>query len=162
MITLPTVLERLTRVTPLGLRFWDPVSRAVVGEELNVVVYPPHQPERRTLALETSTGIYAAQNLPGLRALEYGAGDEDYWDALPPQRPFVVEVVDPQGRFQPFRFTADLPARDLFILNCPSDGSPPAAMVTVLLFTSPTRPVPGAMAVLRADLRDARDTFADR
>jgi hypothetical protein len=76
-------------------------------------------------------------------------------------------VSDPAGRFLPFAFAADLPARGLFNWPAPwtsppqpfvlptEHGSPPAAMAgQVPLFSSPARPVPGSSALVRAELRE--------
>src|SRR5262249_37581599 len=59
---------------------------------------------------------------------------------------------DSQNRFISFSFNADLPARGLFSLQCGAPESPPNAPPIVPLYSSPARSVPGAMAVVRAEL----------
>lgn len=74
---------------------------------------------------------------------------------------------DPAGRFLPFAFDADVPARGLFNWLAPwtsppqpwasptEHGSSPSAMVErVPLFSSPTRPVSEPLAAVRAQLRE--------
>jgi hypothetical protein len=90
-----------------------------------------------------------------MRRVEQGAGDDSYWQSPPASRSFIVEVVDLERRFQPFLLDAELPVRDLFEAECAMLQSPPlSAPTTVPLFSSASRPVPGVMAVLRADLWD--------
>lgn len=150
----PFVLEHLTRVTPLGLRLWDQVSMGIVSEGLVVTAYPITNPLRRTRAIVNRSGVFAFQDLPGLRAVEYGKGDSDFWANLPPLSSFVVEVVDEQERFQPFQFTVGLPVKGLLTWASDSAESPPRVLPYLSLYSTPTRSVPAGMAVLRADLRD--------
>jgi hypothetical protein len=152
MIDAGQALESLTLVTPLGIRFWDEVSNDMVKDGLLVTAYPPTNPERRVQAFTNPSGVYVLRYLPGLHAIENGAGDTNFWSNLPPRRPFVIEVQDGNRRFQPFLFTADVPVQGLFTWECGSPPSPTATMVP--LYSSPARPVPGGMAVLRADLWD--------
>src|SRR5690242_5388935 len=116
MIEAPPVVERLTRVTPLGLRFWDAATRQAVTEGLVVTAYPapagslptpsprPQTPGRE--ATVTPAGVYVFQHLPGLGAAERGAGDADFWHDPPVTRSFTIEVVDLLGRFQAVSFGA--------------------------------------------------------
>lgn len=144
-------LEKVTRVASLGVRFWDAVSGSVIGDGLSVMAYPSANPTVTVPAYPNRSGTYVLQNVPGLRAIENGTGDTNFWRDLPTSRPFVIEVIDRSWRFQPFSFTAGLPARGLFTWVC---GSPLSGAAMVPLYSSPTRPVPGGMAVLRADLWD--------
>ena len=89
--------------------------------------------------------------MSGLRTVEFGAGDQAYWDNLPAPHNFMIEVRDTTGRFQPFRFTADVPMRDLFAWIC---GSPPEQAGGVPLFSTAARSIPGGFGVIRAELRD--------
>ena len=149
------VIERVTRVAPLGVRFWDVVSGSVIADGLSVTAYPPANPALRVPAFTNRSGVFVVQNLPGLRAIENGTGDTNFWANLPPTRPFVIEVIDNYRRFQPFVFTADLPVRGLFTWTCGPDSSPlNSAAAMVPLYSSPARSVTGGMAVLRADLWD--------
>jgi hypothetical protein len=149
------VLERVTLVAPLGVRFWDSVSRRAVSEGLTVKAHPQGTPSRLTSAFANRSGVYVLQHVPGLQEIEHGAGDEDFWANLPPkQRLFVIEVTDNEGRFQPFAFTVNLPVRGLFAWEDRPIGSPPSPAAGVPLFSAPTRLPPGGMAVIRAELRD--------
>src|SRR6266516_4796951 len=85
-------IERLSLVTPLGVRFRDEVSGEVVGEGLYVTAYPQNNPALRVQAVVNSVGIYTLRNVPGLRNFEHGAGDADFWRTLPPKRSFIVLI----------------------------------------------------------------------
>jgi hypothetical protein len=155
-------LERFARVAPLGVRFRDTTSGMLIGDGLRVVVYPSASPALRTPAIVNRSSTWVGQQLPGLRVVEAGAGDDAYW-ATVPLTPFVVEVVDLAGRFLPFTFAADLPVRGLFAWDCPaltsplsplSPLSPPESMGAVPLFSSATRSTATGMAAIRAELRD--------
>jgi len=172
MIDPISVFEHFTLVTPFGVRFWDGVTGRVIADGLNVTAYSPlnavHQIQtignrkflnvlaHRILAFPNRQGVYVLQHLPGLRAIENGVGDANFWANLPaPKRSFVIEVIDTSRRFQPFSFTTELPARGLFTLTCEPVGSPlDATMSMVPLYSAASRLVPGGMAVLRADLWD--------
>jgi hypothetical protein len=150
MTTTPVVIERLSKVAPLGVRFWDEVAHKSIGDGLLVTAYRPLQPDRRFALTLNRANVFVLQNVPGLRDVEFGAGDQDYWDTLPAPQSSVIDVFDTTNRFLPFTFTADVPTRDLFELIC---GSPPEQS-GVPLFSSPTRSIPGGYGVIRAELRD--------
>jgi hypothetical protein len=153
-------IERISRVTPFGVRFVDDQNGRVVGDSLSVTAWPTAEPSRvRPLRLN-GTNVYYLLDAPGLRDLSWGAGDNAYWSGLPRQLGFTIDVEDLRGRFLPFRFTADLPRRGLMRLAC---GSPltqvplPAGAEDdgVPLFTAPARSSTPGTVVLRADLWDA-------
>jgi hypothetical protein len=148
------VIERLTIVTPLGLRFWDDVSGRVIGDGLIVTAYPETQPYRRVQAISNPSGIYSLHHLPGLREVENGAGDAAFWDTHPPRSPFIVEVVDSEWRFQPFLLSLALPVRGVFTGQTFMAGSPPGPTFGIPLFSTASRSVPASVAVIRADLWD--------
>jgi hypothetical protein len=145
------VLDRVTRVTPLGIRFWDPVTARVVADGIAVCVYSKDMPERRRFARANAIGTFVLPRLPGARdlAVEDGAGDAAYWRAVEP-RPFIIEVHDSHDWFQPFSIEQPLPARGLATPPCLPSASPPIDAVPV--FSTPSRPVPDGMTVLRADV----------
>lgn len=155
MIPTTQVLERLTIVAPLGLRFHDVVTDSFVGDGLNVSVYEANRPVRKVQAFANGSGVYIIHHAPGLREFENGNGDSDFWNGLPPGKSFVVAVTDDARRFQPFQFAADLPTRGLFNWVGPHSGSPPGTFPSIPLYSSPVRNVPAGMAVVRADLWDA-------
>ncbi len=148
------VIETVTFVAPLGLRFWDDVSGKFIGDGLVVTAYPEGNPSRRVPAFSNSSGIYIPRKLPGLRDFENGKGDEAFWDFWKQKSkiPFVIEVEDTEGRFQPFLLTIGLPVRSLFVWE--DLLSPPTASPGVPLYSTPNRSVPAGMAVLHADLWD--------
>src|SRR5512134_3812055 len=130
-------LETLSRVTVLGVRFWDSVSRAMIGDGLRVSAHPPDDPGRTVRAVTNRVDTFVFYNLPGQREAEQGAGDRPYWESLPPARPFVVEVEDTAGRFLSFSFNAAVPAEGVFQWQCPLDSSPPESSGAVPLFSGP-------------------------
>ncbi|MCA1564713.1 MAG: hypothetical protein LC803_03455 [Acidobacteria bacterium] len=150
------VLERLTLVAPLGLRFHDAATGERVGGGLVVTVYPANNTAQRVAAFVNRSGTYVLHHAPGLRAFAHGAGDDEFWNNLPPTQTFVVEVIDEERRFQPFLFEAELPApRGLFNWVSPFEPSPPAGGQSVPLYSAPARAPRSGMAVVRADLWNA-------
>jgi hypothetical protein len=157
---IPRILEldRLTLVAPLGLRFCDFTSGAFVGDGLDVQAYPSGSPTTKVAALANRKGVYVLHHpvlrrAPGPHELEHDEVAQDFWDTVPPPRDFVIEVNDNERRFQPFQFTASVPAKGIYNwTGFPS--SPLAASESIPLFSSPVRSVPAGMAVLRADLWD--------
>ena len=145
------VFDRITRVTPLGIRFWDEVSARVVSDGFVVEVYQSGEPERRAAARPNRIGVFVLPCLPGSRdpAFELGVGDAAFWQHVQ-RRPHVIEVSDCNGHFQPFTVEQLLPARGLAVPPCLQPTKPPANAVPV--FSTPARPIPEGMAVLRADL----------
>lgn len=153
-------LDRLTLVAPLGLRFCDLMSGALVGDGLDVQVYPSGNPTTKVPAVANRKGVYVLHHAPGLRELEHGEGDQAFWRDLPLQRDFVIEVNDNQRRFQPFQFTASLPAEGVYKWIGPVSSSPPTPIESIPLYSSPVRSVPSGMAVVRADLWDGSHNTA--
>jgi len=154
-------LEQVSRVAPLGVRFHDEVTGGFVGDGLVVAAHPSTQPSVRKQATVNRSSVYTWRDLPGLRGLEFGAGDAAYWSSLPAPRRFTVEVSDAQGRFLPFSFQAGLPHPGLFGLDSlgspPSPLSPPSPGRPALpLFSAPARRAASTVAVLRAELWDTR------
>jgi hypothetical protein len=150
------VLDRFALVTPLGIRFWDGVTSNIIANSLRVVAYPQANPNLRVQGFPNQQGVYSFRNLPGLRAVENGVGEDSatFWSNPPVQLPFVVEVSDNDQRFLPFQLTMTLPWQGLFALPCVNVGTPPKPTTLVPLFSAPARAVPGGLAVLRAELWD--------
>ena len=96
------VLDRLTIVSPLGVRFKDATTGEVIPNGLTVSAYPLTRPNARQSLFPNRRGVYVLRHAPGLRDVENGAGDADYWNNLPPKKDFVIEVRDDQSRFVPF------------------------------------------------------------
>ena len=148
------LLDRLTIVAPLGLRFHDAITGETVGEGLSVLAYPANRRNATRSLFPNRRGIYVLHDAPGMRDLQSGAGDDDYWNNLPPRKDFVIEVSDDQGRFIPFKFTAALPARGIYEWNGSNTTSPPSAPRGIPLYSSPARTAPAGIAIVRADLWD--------
>ena len=142
------VLDRLTMVAPLGLRFQDATTGETVRDGLTVTAYPVTRPAARRTLITNRRGIHALHDAPGLRDLQNGAGDSDYWNNLPATKDFVIEVVDQQARFIPFQFVAGLP------IQWNTTVSSPPGIKDISLYSAPTRTSPAAMAIVRADLWD--------
>jgi hypothetical protein len=157
------VLEKRSLVCPFGVRFWDSVTRTSIGDGLRVTARPALGGSG-TLdreAILTRSDVFAFHNLPGLRREENGQGDSTYWDEIEShpmrRKSFVVKVNDRFGRFLPFTFTAEMPHRGLFqfdpIFSPLSPLAPPQSGALGLpLFSAPARPIPGGMAVVRAQI----------
>ena len=151
----PAILERVSLVAPLGIRFMDTATGATAIGGLNVAARPAGRPAAAVPAQTTPSGLYAFVHLPGLRDLEAGDGTAAYWSGIPAdaRRALRVTVDDSQGRFLPCSFSATVPFQGLFDPAClPADlpGS------TLPLFSAPARPVPAGLAVVRAELRSAQ------
>lgn len=149
------VFERFSRVTPLGVRFWDVAAQAPIVDGLMVTA---RTTQNRSLPMfANSKGVYVLQNVPGLRAFETGDGSDAFWNNAPSPQTYRLTVRDIQGRFHPFTFEADLPTRGIFVWDCPL--SPPLTLVSVPSGYVPAYPttnrfLPGGMVAVRADLYD--------
>jgi len=149
------VLEEVTRVAPLGLRFWDVAMQSPAETGLTVSAYPDAYPELITPASANASGIYSFSDLPGLRRAGNGAGDDSYWSANPPTVPYTVEVSDPQNRYLPFQLAVLLPWRGLYGL----EGSPPLPIPVpdggwLPIFPTAARPAGGVTGMIRGTLQD--------
>lgn len=161
------VLERLARNAALGVRFRDIATGATAIDGLDVQVYPRANPRARTNATVSPSGVYVAHAVRGLREFEYLDADPDLlWTE--PARPCRIEVRDPEGRYLPMAFDADLPARGLLTWAAPwfsppapiapplAAGSPAQlALGSIPLFSAPSRPVPDPLAAVYAQLRES-------
>ena len=144
------LIDRITVVTPLGVRFFDPATERFVTEGLTLT-----ELGRGVRARPNGAGYFVASGLPGLREEESGTGDEEYWSEPPPRLPFTFELGSSDGRFLPYRFKADLPQRSALGHPCAAGASPPSVPAGALpLFSAPTRPLPAGTAAVRAELRD--------
>ena len=160
MIPSVRVLERISRRAAFGLRLWDIAGATHLADGLEIEVTPRERTGSATRAFPNRSGIYCASGMPGLRPFELGdADDSAAWSAA--LRPYRVTVRDPQGRFLPFAFDADLPVRGLF--DWPGSppalpgisGSPPMPIIAgVPLFSAASRPAPGTLAAVHAELRE--------
>ena len=149
------VLEEVSRVAPLGMRFWD-VSAATPAEPgLAVAASPNSYPELISPANWNASGIYSFSSLPGLRRAENGAGDDTYWSSNPPAVAYTISVSDPQNRYLPFNLRLPLPWRGLYGLAASPLPPVPVPDATWLpVFPTPARPGAGVAGMIRATLQD--------
>ncbi|WP_028079970.1 hypothetical protein [Solimonas soli] len=150
------VQEWLERTLPLALRFRDAATANDLIDGLVVGACPVARPNaRRLYAQANRSGTYLLSDLPGLRALEYGAGDAADFAASPAPS-FRIEVTDPLGRFLPVSFAAGA-ARGLLPLPCAVPGSPPREAFThgIPLFSTPARQLAEPLACVHAELVEA-------
>jgi hypothetical protein len=160
-VTSVAVLEWITIVTPLAVRFRDESTLGFFSDDLSVTVYPQGNPELRTNGVVNRSGLFVFRNLPGLRDVERGSGDADFWAAHPPQLDFVLEVRDTAGRFLPESMRIKLPQRHPLGLGIGSPIASPPVVQTggdtafLPLYSAASRPAPEGMAVLRTELWDA-------
>jgi len=145
------VMERLTRVAPFGVRFWDPLTQTAVAEGLRVVLHPAGQPGRGVTTRTNGSGVHVLHDAPGLARAAWGEGDEAYWSHPPQTAQYRGEVSDLLGRFHPVSFAVQLPFRGLFLPACAAQ-SPPGPAGGIELFSTASRALPGALAVVRAEL----------
>ena len=144
--------ERVSLTCALGLRFLDVATSAFVTADLIARAWPVGDPWQTIDGLTTPSGIIAFHGLPGLRGFENSQA-EDPWGPEPATRTYQVEVTDTLGRYLPCRFVVHAPTKGLALFA--ETGSPPwIGSGAVPLFSAPARPVPGALAVVRAELRD--------
>lgn len=134
-----------TRFAPLGIKFWDAVQNKQVVDGLIVTLRANQANAPAISATRTSSGVFAFQNVPGLRGLEVPHPDVPV--PAPSSLPYVLSVQDVQGRFTPFHFTISLPLpyRGVFRANGPETPG-------FLLFSAPTRPTTPEIGVVRAQL----------
>lgn len=159
-MTTPVILDRLTRVAPLGLRFWDALTNTFISDGLQVTAIPKVTSGvfsgKPVNAFPNRSGVFVFHALPGLREAEFGAGDDAYWSAPPAQKNFIVTVIDTLNRFLPFTLDLVAPVHRILDFSC-AGGKPTPKLPTqpdgvVPLFSAPGRNAPGSVAVLRAGI----------
>lgn len=149
-----TVSEAITRVAPLGVRFVDDVTGETVSDGLTVL-YPKAGSDVPALAAVNHSGVFVLRGFAGTGEIEWGRGDEAFWTSPLPSVTARIELHDLLGRYHDTTFDARVPTRGLFAPLCGSPPSPPSTEPAVPLVSTPARPVPAGVAVLRATLRDA-------
>src|SRR5262249_15231649 len=113
----PKIIETVTRVAPLGVRFLD----SATGKTIGGLEVTARGEDFRTGTLTkpaNKSDVYVLQNVPGLRDWEFGKGDAQFWAAALPNIHFVVEVNDPTQQFLPFTFGVVAPARGILEFSC--------------------------------------------
>lgn len=148
--------DRLSIVTPLGIRFWDAALDRPIPHGLRVEARPLSG-SRATRALATPSGVYVFHGLPGLGALELGHVDRM---PDPESRGFRITVVDDQRRFLPVRFDVQLPFPVEVVdgVEQPYDGllrlMPGSNEQRVFLFSTASRPTPAGLAAVRGQVSE--------
>src|SRR5215213_9355000 len=156
------IIEKLSLVAPLGLCFHDAATGERVMDGLSVSAYPAANTvrQKRTAMFPNRSGVYVLHKAEGLGRFARGAGDADFWQNNPPQKPFVVDVSDNESRFQPFRLTLQLPVKGIYQWENSPPASPNKKVSSIPLYSAPARKVLGGMAVIRAELRESREDAA--
>ena len=150
------LLERQTWIAPLGVRFRDASTGALVRGGLRVIAYPDAHRLQWTRAVANHSGAYVLHHAWGMREFELGVRNEPFPESPPPRHRYTIVVNDEERRFLPTRFEADLPTVGFFQWTPagarttvdPIDGSVP-------LYPSILGPFPPGMAVLRAELYES-------
>ena len=153
------IIEKLTLVAPLGLCFHDAATGERIIDGLSVSVYPVTDTvwKRKTTASPNRSGVFVLHEAVGLEEFTRGTGDADFWQKNPPQKSYIVEVFDNENRFQSFQFELKLPVRGIYQWENVPLGSPSKSMSSIPLYSAPSRKTLGAMAVIRAELRESRE-----
>lgn len=155
-------LERHRTRTLLGVRFWDRLTNRVVAEGLRVTAQRLSSDRSQRLGKPVVGRVTPSGAIAffGLTAAEAPAiTDPELWDSQPPDQLVAVDMVDPQGRFLPLSFVAQLPLRGVFRGQGDWLGTsllrpelPQDQALGVQLWSAASRPLPPGRAVLRAQL----------
>lgn len=146
------LMERVHRRTLLGIRFWDAALDAQIGDGLTVTLAPVENTGMTIAAYRTRSGIYAFDNIPGMRDLE-NSRDDDSVGSPPPTRSYVLDIDDTSGRFSGVAQVVNLPLpyRGLFLVDG-DIGSPGEITRGFSLYSSITRTPPSQYVCVRGDL----------
>lgn len=144
-------LERTSLSTLLGIRFWDPVFDRQVNSGLRVTAWQSGDPDYYTSAFVTASGIYAFQDLPGMRDYERATAEDPAPGAA---IPFTIAIDDLERRFTPLTLALDLPLPYRGVYPTAAPLSPPdEAPLGFYLFSAPSRQPTAATAVIHAWLQ---------
>lgn len=154
------VLDRFSRIAPLGLRLRDVATGRIVNDDL--VVTAGATGEWPTGLIRNGRGVWIASRLPALRDADL---DPDAGSV--PTRRYALAIDDPRGDFLPLRLEVTLPRRGLFtwdgwsglpsaplapLRDAPGGNPCPDALP---LFSSPARAAPAGHAAIRGQLQRA-------
>jgi len=152
-------IEKLSLVAPLGLCFHDAATGERVSDGLKVAVYPAAETvwKHRRYAMPNRSGVFVLQKAYGLKNFPFGAGDAEFWMDNLPSKSYIVEVSDIEKRFQSFQFSVNLPVKGIYqwesVPVVSPNNSPNKKLSSIPLYSAPTRKNPGAMSIIRAELR---------
>jgi len=141
--------DHIVRSAPLGVQFRDVLDRRVVAEGLQVDLLDAQRPDKPLRLRASPSGVFVAHALPGMN----GFGEPAITSPVGSPDRFSLSVRDTLGRYVPTRVALDLPSDGLFEPACLQASPAEAGLPHVPLYSAPTRPLPGASAVVRADLR---------
>ncbi|HEX7027739.1 MAG TPA: hypothetical protein VF268_10900 [Gammaproteobacteria bacterium] len=150
-----SVQESFSRFTPLGIRFWDPVSDCQIIDGLRVTARAVIGSRKKVSSVKTRGNIYTLSNLPGLHQVETGAIPLEEAMSLDDKRQYVIEIKDSLNRYLDVAFMTALPLpyRGLFLSD--GGGSPAANPPKgFYLYSSVKRRLAGNYAQVRGELRD--------
>lgn len=167
--TVPGTLDRVLRLTPLGLRFLDESAQQPVTAGLKVTAVLEDHPGRPVQAQPGRSGAYVFHALPGINTLRppeelerrdpvtgllrpNDLGLEVFWLSQTRWQ-YRITVIDEWRRFLP------LSLRTLAPWPLGAVGSPPVPAV-LPLSSAPTRSVPAGFAGLRFEVRGSWSAFA--
>ncbi len=155
MTPLP-IIERFSIVAPLGVCFHDTATGERVLGGLEVAAYPSNAGvwKNRTPLRPNRRGVYVLQKIKGLEDFSNGNGDAEFWNENLPERNYIVEVSDIEGRFQPFQFTVEIPVKGIYEWENIPSSSPNRILKSIPLYSAPTRKISGGAAVIRAQLKE--------
>ena len=147
--TLRPGFDRIVRTAPLGVQFRDVLDRRVVAEGLRVDLHDAQRPGRPLRLHASPSGVFVAHALPGMNGFDT---PEVTSPGGMPNR-YSLSVRDTMGRYVDSSIALDPPSNGLFAPAClhasPAADDTPAH---VPLYSAATRPLPAALAVVRADL----------
>ena len=154
-MTSVAVLERLTLVAPLGVRFRDEATGTFVTDALSVVVYPAHEPERRTQGMATTAASSSSATSPECA----DDGDSTATDAALRLRARSARPPRPLSALQRRRQAAAAAhpdhRADLAALLAAVDPDGRRGTDGCRSSPPPSRSAPDGMGALRAELLDA-------
>lgn len=154
-------VERVSVITPLGIRFWDPAFDVQISAGLTVTASPTGAADLAMTAVCTPSGIYAFNGLPGMHDTEYPQNNPDGPGSLPATAQFLIQVTDPTASFLPAAFFVDVPFKGIFptdLPQAPGAVAPPG----FYLFSAPTRAASPLLAVVRAQLSERLDATTEQ
>ena len=135
--------DRLLRRALLGVQCVDAVDGRPVQDGLRVEFVDHARPRHREALNAGPSGVFVLHRHPGVQTLFANADDSEAAGSELSESPadegrFEVRVTDPLQRYVDTRLSTRLPADEL---------------MTVPLYSAPTRTPPIALACLRAELR---------
>lgn len=147
------VFERFGRVAPLGIRFVNASGLLPIKSGLSVRAYPQITPDIQFTLHPSTSGVYTLHKLPGLKEFLNSAGTDEDWENVPRQD-YTVTVDDLRNRYLSCQFTASVPHRWKFSLDCIT-FPPEAPQDAVALYPLSNRTILSNRAQVQAELYDA-------